>query len=372
MLKDHSHSWQMIKAHKRKNSGSIRRTSRVYLTEANAGKVAALRAFLQLYVNVVNYFIERFWSMKDFTAALADKVISSRAVNRFKITARLAQCAAKQAKEIVRSQKERKIKTMPLMRHKVATLDSRFVKIEEFKGEAFYLAISFASGLPKITIPINQTAHMNRFSGQGWHIGSTIRLGMHERGVWVELIFEKERPELRAEGEVIGIDRGFRKAFVTSDGQEIGAELRDQIRRKDKRSKRAYRHIKTELFRHLKRLKLDGVKTIALEDLRYIKRGKRGTFSRHVNRLLSFWSLTRAVNWLRCRCEELGVRIIFVSPYKTSQRCHSCGKIDSNNRKGERFRCMSCGHEDDADHNAAKNLEHLGLAGVYSLRLLPS
>jgi IS605 OrfB family transposase len=79
-------------------------------------------------------------------------------------------------------------------------------------------------------------------------------------------------------------------------------------------------------------LKLEGVKTIVLEDLRYIKHGKRGTFSRQVNRLLSFWSLTRAVDWLRCRCEELGVCIKFVSPYKTSQRCHSCGKIDSRNR----------------------------------------
>jgi hypothetical protein len=231
-----------------------------------------------LYVNVVNYFIECFWSMKDFTSALADRVITGRAVNRFKITARLAQCAAKQAKEIVRSQKERKVKMMPLMRRKVATLDNRFVCVEEFKGVAFDLALSFASGLPKVTIPIHQTAHMNRFLGHGWRIGSTIRLGMDERGVWIELIFEKERPELRTEGKVIGIDRGFRKAFVTSDGQEIGAELRDQIRRKDKRSKRAYRHIKTELFRHLKRLK--------------------------------------------------------------------------------------------ADHNAAKNLEYLGLAGVYSLRLL--
>src|SRR5262249_12058552 len=339
----------MIKSHKRKNSGSMRRASRVYLTQANAGKVVVLRAFLSLYVNVVNYFIERFWSMKDFTAALADKVVTSRAVNRFKITARLAQCASKQAKEIVRSQKERKVKRMPLLRRIVATLDNRFVKIEEFKGAAYDLALSFASGLPKITIPINQTPHMNRFLGQGWRIGPTIRLGMDERGVWAELIFEKERPELRTEGKVIGIDRGFRKAFVTSDGQEIGAELIDQIRNKDKRSKRAYRHIKTELFRHLKRLKLEGVKTIVLEDLRYIKRGKRGTFSRHVNRLLSFWSLTRAVNWLRCRCEESGIRIIFVSPYKTSQRCHSCGKIDSKNRKGERFRCVGCGHEDDAD-----------------------
>jgi putative transposase len=362
----------MIKAHKRKNSGSMRRASRVYLTQANVGKAAQLRLFLLLYFNVVNYFIERFWSMKDFTAALAEKALTSRAVNRFMVTARLAQCAAKQAKEVVRSQKERKIKTMPLMRRKVATLDNRFVKIEEFKGAAFDLAITFSSGLPKIAIPINQTAHMNRFLGQGWQIGSTIRLGMDVRGVWIEFIFERERPELRTEGKVIGIDRGFRNAFVTSDRQEIGAVLRDQIRRKGKRSKRAYRHIKTELFRHLKRLNLEGVKTIVLEDLRYIKHGKRGTFSRRVNRLLSFWSLTRAVNWLRCRCEELGVRIIFVSPYKTSQRCHSCGKIDSENRKGERFRCVKCGHEDDADHNAAMNLEYLGLAGVYSLRLLPS
>jgi IS605 OrfB family transposase len=185
---------------------------------------------------------------------------------------------------------------------------------------------------------------------------------MNKRGL-------KKRPELRTEGKVIGIDRGFRKAFVTSDGQEIGAELRDQIRRKDKRSKTARSQIKTELFRHLKRLRLGGVQTIVLEDLRYIKHGKQGTFSRQINRLLSFWSLTRAVNWLRCRCEELGVRMTFVSPYKTSQRCHRFGKIDSGNRKRERFRCVNCGYEDDADYNAAKNLEYLGLAGVYRLRL---
>jgi len=53
------------------------------------------------------------------------------------------------------------------------------------------------------------------------------------------------------------------------------------------------------------------------------------------DRLLSFWSLTRTRDWLRCRCEEKGVRMTFVSPYKTSQRCHSCGKIDSRNRKGK-------------------------------------
>jgi transposase len=93
------------------------------------------------------------------------------------------------------------------------------------------------------------------------------------RGVLVELIFERERPESRTEGNVIGIDRGFRKAFVTSDGQEIGVEARDQIRRKDKRSKTARRHIKTELLWYLKGLRLEDAKAIVLEEPRYIKHG---------------------------------------------------------------------------------------------------
>jgi IS605 OrfB family transposase len=195
-------------------------------------------------------------------------------------------------------------------------------------------------------------------------------LGLDNKGVWIELILEKERPQLREEGRWIGIDRGFRKAFVTSDEQEIGTELRDLIKQKGKRSKTAYHYLKTELFRALKQLKLDGVKAIVLEDLRYVKHGKRGTFSRHVNRLLSFWSTARAVEWLKCRCEELGIRLRFVSPYKTSQRCALCGKIDSKNRKGEKFTCVRCGHEDCADHNASENLEFLGLAGIYSFRSL--
>jgi hypothetical protein len=38
---------------------------------------------------------------------LADKIMTSRAVNRFKITARFAQCAAGQAREALPSRKER-------------------------------------------------------------------------------------------------------------------------------------------------------------------------------------------------------------------------------------------------------------------------
>jgi len=259
---------------------------------------------------------------------------------------------------------------MPTLRRKVADLDSRFVTISSYNGEEFDLAIKFGSGVPKMIVPLNSTAHLNRLCHGGWKVGESIRLGMNDRGVWIDLILEKERPELRTEGKVIGIDRGFRKAFVTSDEQEIGADLPDLIKQKDKRSKTSHHHVRTELFRALKQLRLDGVKTVVLEDLRYIKRGTRGKFSRHVNRLLSFWSTARAVERLRQRCEELGISVIIVSPYKTSQRCSLCGKIDSKNRKGEKFQCVRYGYEDCADHNAAENLEFLGLAGIYSFRLL--
>jgi len=120
----------MMKAHQRKNRGWMRRTSRLYLTEANRGKVAAVRAFLLLYTQVLTYFMAFFWTRWDFTATLAESVITRRAVNRCKITARLAPAASKQAKETVRSQHECHVKTMPRLRRKVTTLDSRFATID--------------------------------------------------------------------------------------------------------------------------------------------------------------------------------------------------------------------------------------------------
>jgi len=42
--------------------------------------------------------------------------------------------------------------------------------------------------------------------------------------------------------------------------------------------------------------------------------------------------------------------------------------IEVDDRNVRAFLC----NENDADHNAAMNLEYLGLAGIYSLSLLPN
>jgi len=120
----------------------------------------------------------------------------------------------------------------------------------------------------------------------------------------------------------------------------------------------------------MKKLELNETKTLVIENLKRVKSKTRGMFSRAHNRRLSHWLYARVTKWLEQRCEEQGVRLVKVLPYKTSQFCRFCGNWDRRNRKGDKFSCVHCGHTDRADSNAAENLKLLGLAGVYSLRLL--
>ncbi|MFU8855268.1 zinc ribbon domain-containing protein, partial [Micromonospora sp. SL1-18] len=52
-----------------------------------------------------------------------------------------------------------------------------------------------------------------------------------------------------------------------------------------------------------------------------------------------------------------GTRIARVPAAFTSQRCSRCGNTDRNNRESQAtFRCGSCGHQANADVNAAINV----------------
>lgn len=52
--------------------------------------------------------------------------------------------------------------------------------------------------------------------------------------------------------------------------------------------------------------------------------------------------------------------LVKVEPQYTSQTCSVCGCINKLNRNGEHFKCINCGHESDADHNASKNILQRG------------
>jgi len=359
----------MIKAHKKFKIPTMRRSSRIYLTHLNKSKSETLKQFLFKCHDVTQYFVDLFWQRSDKSVTLADLPTVHRGRNRFKITTRLAQALAKQAKETI---KNRSNKRKPRLRKHTTTLYYHFVKIEKFKGFFDYAVNLIGSGAPVMTVPVKSTKHLNWMLKRDWIIGKSIRLGIDEKGIFIDFILEKPVPPKRQTGRVLGMDNNYKNGLVFSDGRRFGKEIYDRIQKFNRRQKHTHEECKSMLYKILNRIDFSGVRMIVIEDLKKVKQYTRGKFSRLFNRRLSHWLYACIADWLSQHCEELGIQLEKKSPWKTSQRCSVCGRWDRRNRKGSEFKCVHCGFSDDADHNAAVNLEFLGLAGVYGLRYLKS
>ena len=68
------------------------------------------------------------------------------------------------------------------------------------------------------------------------------------------------------------------------------------------------------------------------------------------------------ISMLVYKAEDAGRHLVAVNPRHTSQTCSRCGHVDRDSRHGTVFRCVSCGHEDHADVNAAVNILRAGQA----------
>ena len=57
--------------------------------------------------------------------------------------------------------------------------------------------------------------------------------------------------------------------------------------------------------------------------------------------------------------------LVEVNPRHTSQQCSCCGHTAKENRiSRDVFRCQVCGHEENADVNAAMNILTVGQTGM--------
>ncbi|HUW63140.1 MAG TPA: transposase [Spirochaetia bacterium] len=94
---------------------------------------------------------------------------------------------------------------------------------------------------------------------------------------------------------------------------------------------------------------------VVLEDLAEMstQRAKRSTKGRFD---LSVWARGELQDHLREDLEWLGGSVDYVVPAYSSQECSKCGCVDKENRSGKVFKCKRCGHTEDADINAAKNI----------------
>ncbi|MGL5874326.1 MAG: zinc ribbon domain-containing protein [Xenococcaceae cyanobacterium] len=381
------------------------RSTRIFLNDVNIGKVETLKAFTVLCRNITQFFVDLFWQRQDFSGSLADLPTVHKAVKRFGITTRLAQALAKQAKEIVRSQHKKQVKRKPRVRRHIVTLYYHFVVIEPGIKSFDWVVKFIGSGAPRLVIPVKSTKALNQKLADGWKMSKTLRLGIRYDGrVYIDFLVEKDFPEPKTTGVVVGMDSNYtarqgnseatselthlKNGLVFSDGQTTGEALYRRTQEFSKRQKHTKAEIRSMLGAAFKQIDLNQIKIVVIEDLKKVKSGKRGTFSRTFNRRKRLARLPRQLqpsvrlpHWLYkysetllCRkCEELGIEVVRKNPWKTSQFCRHCFKWDRRNRRGDKFLCVNCNHGvEHADFNASKNLELLGLLGFYGIYDLQS
>ena len=67
------------------------------------------------------------------------------------------------------------------------------------------------------------------------------------------------------------------------------------------------------------------------------------------------WS--RLMKRLKDKMDANGGKLVIVPAAYTSQTCHQCGHVASESRDSQAaFKCVECGHEANADVNAAMNI----------------
>ena len=113
---------------------------------------------------------------------------------------------------------------------------------------------------------------------------------------------------------------------------------------------------------------------IVVEDLKIknMSQSARGSLEQPGKRVKAKAGLNKAIlaqGWgefkrqLSYKLDWLGGIYLEVNPKHTSQQCNICGFTDKGNRKSQSlFDCLSCGHRDNADTNAAKNILAAGHA----------
>ena len=363
------------------------RSSKTTIRFANAAKREALASVMTEYRRVVSEFIDILWERphKELRSLLDKETI---ALVPSTLSARLLQCAGKQASGVVRgtrTKNERRAwqhaKLVEQGRHKQARklaavlakrqaskpsisslsmeLDERFCSIElDVKTACFdgWLTLGSLGSKLKLKMPFRRTKHFNSMLEKG-----SMKKGVRISDRSMTFMFELPDAASRAEGATAGIDIGMTTLLSCSDGttsapcihgHDLGSICKKIARRKkgSRGFREAQQHRKNYINRQINRLPWDDLRQINIEAIRHLRRGKR------TSRFLGHFNYADILERLKSIAEQRGVLVHEMDPAFTSQRCSACGWTRETSRKGKKFQCGNCGFAADADLNASSNL----------------
>ena len=262
-------------------------------------------------------------------------------------------------------------------------------------------SVTFPAGTFKLT---GQSLHLQKIGhvalcGSNPYEGCEARsvvVRKEQIGFYATVCYEvpDERVSVTANGEAIGIDLNVGQ-FATSDGdisrmadvkvlearkkryaRQMARRQRPnhkqgikpsnrylKSRRRFNRASKKIRNIRSDWHHQESRTIANAHQYAVVEDLNVqgmtqSAKGDADDPGRHVKQKSGLNREILKTGWFSFT-QKLAYKaeLIEVDPKHTSQMCHQCGCIDRDSRRTQaRFHCVSCGHPDNADVNAALNI----------------
>lgn len=212
---------------------------------------------------------------------------------------------------------------------------------------------------------------------------SQCSLLLRDNQFYLAVAVEVQETELFAPQGVIGVDFGITNIATDSEGNNYTGASVMRVRRKYRRLRQILQPKKTrsarkklQKIRHkesrfsknenhciskkLVQLAVVRQKALAIETLTGIRQRGNG-LNRAVRTEVNNWAFYQLKTFLTYKAKRAGVTLIEVDPRYSSQTCSRCGHCERANRKTqERFECLCCGFQANADFNAALNLKARG------------
>ena len=98
--------------------------------------------------------------------------------------------------------------------------------------------------------------------------------------------------------------------------------------------------------------KENNVSTIRMEQLQNIRKTARTSRKNEMN--LHSWSFYRLAGFIEYKADMLGIKVEYVNPAYTSQKCPQCGERNKTDTRS--YLCHTCGHNTHRDIVGASNI----------------
>jgi putative transposase len=330
----------------------------------DADSAEALKSTMRVANSACDWISDYAWRSKVFGQYALHKLVYRQVREKFDLTAQIVvRCIAKVA-DSYKLDKKSKRSFRPTGS---IAYDDRILKWHVAKG-----AVNLWTTKGRLTLPFRAGERQLRLlqNRQG-ESDLILQCGMF----YLAAVCNVDAPEPSDVDDFLGVDFGVVQIATDSDGQTYSGKAVNNVRYRHRKLRASLQHRQTRSAkRRLKKLAgretrfaknvnhciskqivADAQRTgrgVAIEDLKGIRERIRAR--REQRAVLHSWSFSQLGLFVAYKAALAGIPLVFVDPRNTSRECSVCGHIAKQNRPSQSvFRCVSCGHEANADFNAA-------------------